>query len=417
MKVERAIELARDVSSQTDPQIMVRKYAARIRELSPSDGYLSLSRRGLDSPWYRITRYSGWTDEINPWKELDKLPLLDGGLLSNLIYANEPRVMSDVSLSADDPALNFLDGIQTLVAIPLFDGGESQNMVIRMFRGGDIPDIENLPDMIVTSNMFGQATKNLVMADALREAYGRLDAEFQAIAAIQRSLLPTTLPDTPGLDLATYYETAHRAGGDYYDIFPMDDSRTGIIIADVSGHGAAAAVVMARMHASLHAFPGDLSAPADVLTFANEHLQQQCSQQLPQVTFATAFYGVFDARRGTLTYSSAGHNPPRLRTHDGAIASLAGAVQMPLGIDCGLSFETARVSMASGDEVLLYTDGIVEAFGPNHEQFGLARLDDTFVRSQSTTSAVIEGIVDAVTTFASGTPFEDDRTLVALRVT
>lgn len=394
---------------------MVHKYGTRVRELNPSDGYVSLSRRELSQPSYRITRFSGWADDVNPWKEKNKLPLLKGGLLSELIYGNEVRVLRNVKLLANEPAREFLDGMRTLVALPLYDGGESQNMVIRMFRNDDIPDMHQLPDLIMTSNLFGLATKNLVMADAVREAYERLDAEFQAIAAIQRSLLPTKLPNTPGLDLAAYYDTAHRAGGDYYDVFPVDDSRTGIIIADVSGHGAAAAVVMARMHASLHAYPGDLSAPADVLTFANEQLQQHCSQQLPQVTFATAFYGVFDANRGVLTYSSAGHNPPRLRTHDGAIASLAGAAQMPLGIDCGLRFETDKVGMKKKDEVLLYTDGIVEAFNPKHEQFGLQRLDDAFIHSKPTTSAAIEGIVGAVTTFADGTPFEDDRTLVAFR--
>ncbi len=413
-EVEQAVELARMVSSQTDPQEMVQRYGTRIRDMNPADGFLSLSRRDLTSPKYRITRYSGWGEEVNPWKEKHKLPLMEGGLLAELIYGNEPRVLNDVSLAADEPAAAYLDGMTSLVAMPLYDGGESLNMVIRMFRDS-VPDLEKFPDMIITANIFGLATKNLVMSEEVRVAYEALDREFQAIAAIQRSLLPTKLPDTPGLELATFYDTAHRAGGDYYDVFPVDEHRTGIMIADVSGHGAAAAVVMARMHASLHAYPGDLASPADVMEFANEHLQQHCTRQLTQVTFATAFYGVYDGDRNVLTYSSAGHNPPRLRTCDGALASLAGAVQLPLGIDCGLEFETADVPMTSRDEVLLYTDGIVEAFNPTHDQFGLERLDEVFIEPQPSTTAVVDRIVNALDDFADGTPFEDDRTLVAFR--
>src|SRR5262245_18652110 len=92
-RLDVIVSTMREMSRQTDPQAMVRAYGRRIGELIPTDGRISLSRRGLSYPQYRITRYSGWTDEINPWKSPERLPLLEGGLLADLIYSDQPRII------------------------------------------------------------------------------------------------------------------------------------------------------------------------------------------------------------------------------------------------------------------------------------------------------------------------------------
>ena len=97
------VEMMRDMSRQTDPQEMVRSYAERVRVLLPSDGRLSLSRRGLTAPKYRITRSTAWKDDVNPWKEKDRLPLLEGGLLAGLIYGDQPHIIDGLDVPADDP--------------------------------------------------------------------------------------------------------------------------------------------------------------------------------------------------------------------------------------------------------------------------------------------------------------------------
>src|SRR5207253_1299364 len=98
------------------------------------------------------------------------------------------------------------------------------------------------------SNLFGRATHNLVLAEELRQAYEAVDRELVAVADIQRSLLPAKLPKIPTMDLAAHYQTSRRAGGDYYDFFPLAEGKWGIIVADVSGHGTPAAVLMAITH-------------------------------------------------------------------------------------------------------------------------------------------------------------------------
>jgi phosphoserine phosphatase RsbU/P len=414
-RLAESIAVAREVSSQTDPQEMVRRYRDHVGRSDPVDATISLSRRGLEYPRVRVTRSSSWEGDVNPWKELDSLPVFKGGLLAELIYGDEPRLVDDLSIGATDPAAEYLHGMRSLMALPLYDGGRALNMVIRLRRDRGAFAAESLPDMVVTSNLFGRATQNLVLAERLREAYEALDREFEAIAAIQKSLLPPVRP-VDGLDIASYYATATRAGGDYYDVFPVGDGRTGMVIADVSGHGAAAAVVMARVHAILHAFPGSMAEPAKILEYANEHLLMSCRSEATATTFVTAFMAVFDPATRTLRYSSAGHNPPRLRRFDGAIASVAGASQLPLAIQCGIKFAQADLTLSAHDLILLYTDGIVETFDSRREQFGVDRLDRVMLDGDGSPGGVVDGVVRAVDDFADGLPALDDRTLLAFRV-
>src|SRR6266851_8878670 len=194
--------MMRQMSLQTDPQEMVRTYAERVRRLLPSDRAFSLSRRGLTSPKYRITRSTTWEEEINPWKERDRLPLFNGGLLAELIYGDEPQVIDNLEVSADDPAIDYLAGHRSLMAIPVFDQGVALNMVVRLRKEPAAFSREQLPELVWLSNLFGRATNNLVLSDKLKQAYQALDRELKIVGEIQRSLLPAHLPKIPTMDLA-----------------------------------------------------------------------------------------------------------------------------------------------------------------------------------------------------------------------
>ena len=102
------------------------------------------------------------------------------------------------------------------------------------------------------SNLFGRATQTLVLSAALRDAYKAVEYELQSIADIQQSLLPDAVPQVPGLDVAVHYQMAERAGGDYYDFFPLPNGALGVLVADASGHGTPAAVLMAVAHSMVH---------------------------------------------------------------------------------------------------------------------------------------------------------------------
>jgi phosphoserine phosphatase RsbU/P len=240
-RLERVVEMMREMSEQTDPQAMVHAYTARFREIMPAYRLISLSRRNLTPPQYRITRSTLWATPINPWEEREKLPLLEGGLLGELIYGNEPRIIDDLRIGPDDPAAEHFDGYRSLAAIPQYDRGEALNMVVLLRPDPFAFDREEFPELVWQSNLFGRATHNLVLSRELRKTYDLVEQELRVVADIQRSLLPTKLPRVPTLDLGVHYQTSRQAGGDYYDFFCLPDGRFGILIADVSGHGTPAA--------------------------------------------------------------------------------------------------------------------------------------------------------------------------------
>ena len=312
-------------------------------QLVPMDGMVSLSRRDLEPPKYRITRASIWERSRNPWKETDQLPLLEGGLLGELIYGDEPRIIDNLHVDPDDPAAEYVGDHRSLVAIPNYDQGVALNMVVFLRKSPAAFDRESLPEFVWISNLFGRATLNLVLTDRVKQAYDLVDQELKRVADIQRSLLPDKLPQIPGMEIATSYETSRRAGGDYYDFFPLPDDKWGILIADVSGHGTPAAVLMAITHSIVHSYPGPPAPPERMLQFVNEKLTSRYTSSSD--SFVTALYAVYDPSRRHLVYASAGHNPPRLqRKSDASIHGLDQCAGLPLGVSPERRLRAGRVS-------------------------------------------------------------------------
>ena len=414
-RLEVIVDMMRDMSRHNDPQAMVRSYGEKIQQLLTVDRRISLSRRGLEAPYYRVTRSSTWTEEVNPWREKDRLPLFQGGLLARLIHGNETVLLEDFEVSADEPAYEFLAGHRSLLAIPMFDQGVSMNMVIMLQRDANGFDPEQIPDIVWRSNLFGRATNNLVLKEELARAYNDLDREMKVVGQIQRSLLPAELPKVPTLDLAAYYQPAQRAGGDYYDFFPMPDDQWGIFIADVSGHGTPAAVLMAVTHCIAHTHPGPPLPPGKLLEYLNGHLSAKYVGM--NATFVTGFYGIYDPKSRVLTYACAGHNPPRIkRCQDGSLLSLDQAGGLPLGVVDDASYEEARLQLQRGDQIIFYTDGITEAQSIDGTFFGTNRLDEELEKCSFQADALMKSVLRAVELFANGRPADDDRTMIVARV-
>lgn len=407
------------ISGITDPDELVDVYWDGIGELIPVGDYVALSRRNVEPPHYLVTRSSRFTEHFNPWTQRDRLPRLAGGVLGEIIYAGRPVIIDDLPsrLAAADPGRFYLEGFQSLVALPQYDGGESLNVTAMLMPKGMEMDRAMIPLLHWQSGLFGRGTQNLVLRNQLGTALAALDCELQVVGEIQRSLLPERLPAIPGFELAAYYRTSARAGGDYYDFFPLPRGCWGVFIADVSGHGTPAAVLMAITHAIAHAQPGTHTPPGALLDYLNRRLTRSYTRG---GTFVTAFYAVLDPAERTLTYSSAGHNPPRLLRADGVIA-LDQAASLPLGIVEDQAFTQARVPLEHGDELLLYTDGITEAMAPvprgqPPRLFGVEALDRILLdRATRGPEARIAGIRAAVEAFTANAPPLDDQTLIGLR--
>jgi sigma-B regulation protein RsbU (phosphoserine phosphatase) len=409
-----SVEVMRELSRSTDPQEMYAVFARRMAQLFPVSRHLTISRRGLRQPEYRVARFSQWQNPVNPWKESHRLPMHSGGLLAELLYADQPRIIDGLALDPDDPAAEYLAGQRSLLAIPHFDSGVAQNMVVITREDTETFPRERVADLVLLSNLFARATQTVVLSQAVKEAFDGLDYELRSIAEIQRSLLPAEKPKVPGLDVAVYYQTAKRAGGDYYDFFPLSNDRLGVLIADASGHGAPAAVLMAVAHSIAHTRPEPPQRPGEFLTYMNAHLTRRYTR--PTGSFMTAFYAVFDPANGTLSYASAGHNPPRLlRAADGFKLALNRAQKLPLGIKPDETYLEQTVPLLSGDQVVFFTDGMIEAVNTEGDVFGSAHIDEELATCLPTAAALLRAIIASHTLFTAGTTPADDRTLVVVK--
>jgi sigma-B regulation protein RsbU (phosphoserine phosphatase) len=413
--MREVVEMMREMSRHSEPQAMVSAYRVRARALNLTDGSVSVSRRDLVYPWYRVTRSTRWVDDVNPWRDRDKLPLLDRGLLGELLYSDEPKVINDFRPDPADPAYEHMKGYRSALAIPNYDQGKALNMTLLFKNEPNGFDPAVAPMQVWIGNLFGRATNQLVLADELRKAYEAVDRELRAVSEIQRSLLPVVLPDIRGLQLAAHYQTSRQAGGDYYDFFPLADGRLGMLIADVSGHGTPAAVLMAITHTMAHSMPDPPLEPARMLGYLNENLSDAYLRT--GSGFVTAFYGIYDPSSRTLHYASAGHNPPRVRRGDGGVVEAVElARDIPLGVMRETRYSEATATLNAHDTLVLYTDGITEARAhTSGALFGEKRLDDAIAHAPPDAPATIAQVLDDVEKFANGRPADDDRTLVVAR--
>lgn len=246
----------------------------------------------------------------------------------------------------------------------------------------------------------------------LQEANDALDAELKSVGDVQVSLLPRDVPDIPGFECVTHYRPAKRAGGDYFDFFPLPDGQWGVLVADVSGHGAPAAVVMAMTHVILH-LAAEKAPPGAVLARLNKALLGT----MPEDRFVTASYGVLDPHKRSLTIASAGHPCPLLfESSTGRARECAVETGLPLGFDANRAYGVSSIIMEPGDALLFYTDGIVEAFNPEEEQFGQERLLDVLgAHGKESSEAMREAVLTALDRHRGPVELADDTTLVILR--
>jgi serine phosphatase RsbU (regulator of sigma subunit)/CHASE1-domain containing sensor protein/anti-sigma regulatory factor (Ser/Thr protein kinase) len=245
----------------------------------------------------------------------------------------------------------------------------------------------------------------------LESFYYSVEQELGTARSIQHALLPKDLPKLEGWKIAYHYQPAREVGGDFYDFLSLDEGRVGIVIGDVSGKGIAAALVMANTQSVLRAVARRGSIPpGQVLAEANEVLYAY----IPAGTFVTCFYGILDPKSGRIIYANAGHDPPYLQRNGDAQELMARG--MPLGLMPGMPYEEKESVLAAGDDLLFYSDGLVEAHDPEGEMFGFPRLRK-LIMSQSAGSGeeLVDFLLAELNRFTgTDSEQEDDITLVTL---
>ncbi|MFO0837162.1 MAG: PP2C family protein-serine/threonine phosphatase [Phycisphaerae bacterium] len=406
--------LVRELSLQRDARQLLNTYRARSQYVIAWDHMLSLSRRYSAGDEVRITRSSRFAESIDPWRDAHRLPVIRSGLAHRLMYAATPVKIDELDVPPDDPAVEHFEGMRSLLASPVYHEGQPLYMTMLMREQPGSFSIDDLTTLVLTSNLVGLSTTNLISAADVRSAYNALEREFRQVGQLQRDLLPRELPMLPGVTVAAHYETSTQAGGDYYDFVRLSDGRLGVMIADVSGHGSPAAVVTAMIHALMNSF-GDAcgvepSQPVRVLEALNRNLLR--SMRAGQ--FATAFYGVLDPRTRTFEFATAGHNPPRLmRRATRSIQPLWATPALPLAISDTFEAEQASIRFEPGDRLLLYTDGVTETFNERREMFGVEGLDAALTCCSRTPTSILDAVRGALASFSSAPP-ADDRTLLVI---
>ncbi len=237
----------------------------------------------------------------------------------------------------------------------------------------------------------------------------RVRDELELARALQRDLLPAAAPALPGWAVAYSYRTASAIGGDYHDFQRTADGRMALVIGDASGHGMAAALVMAIANATLKAAVDHEPAPAQVLTQLNRALLRTGGRK----AFMTLFYGLLDLDGGRLDHACAGHPFPLLRRARGEILEL-GAGSLPLGVNRTLAIAPEQIVIEPDDRLLLYSDGLPEALdGPDGEAFGFGRLRE-LLTGGGAAQEIHDRILAAFDSHVGDQPLADDLTLVVL---
>ena len=254
--------------------------------------------------------------------------------------------------------------------------------------------------------------QSLREALAAKNAFIALQKELDIAARVQLSLLPDTLPLTERAEMTGIMRPAKEVGGDFYDYFHLDKHRIAVMVADVSGKGVPAGLFMVMTRTLMRATAVRyVDAPGRVLASVNDFLEQNNSEDL----FVTLFYGVLDERTGRFVYANGGHNPPILVDGDGA-TPLKTTGGVALGMFDGLDYDHAHVDMEPGARLVLFSDGVTEAFNDSDEAFGDDRLLDTTraLPLEQGPDQDVNDIVNAVDEFAGDAPQFDDITCVVL---
>ncbi len=250
--------------------------------------------------------------------------------------------------------------------------------------------------------------------EASAAATRRIDGELAHGRQLQRSFVSLQAPDVPGYDLASHYEAAREVGGDFFDLFRL--RRRGrplsIVIADVTGKGIAAALLMAFARPLLHAAIDHTTGPGEAIVRTNKILVNERRSSL----FITALVARMDLPTGHLRFANAGHEPPILVPGDGSPASLVLGSGALVGAFEDLDLPECAVDLQPGDLLVLYTDGVTDARSPAGERFEEERLFAAIESARNGSARdVVASIATAVSAFADVTEPADDITIVAIR--
>lgn len=256
-------------------------------------------------------------------------------------------------------------------------------------------------------------TSTICLGHFSEQELRELESELELSQVVQRGLLPQQAPNIPGVSIAAFSRPAQIVSGDYFDFVRFKDGAHGIVMADVSGHGVSAGMLMSSLQTAFHTLVPLSDSPLDVL----ERMNHLYAHNIKFTTFVTVFFGKLDTASGVFSYGSAGHNAGYLYRASTAQEVLLHPTGPAIGLMEGFSVHLEQVELGPGDTLVLYTDGVTEAMNAQNVQWGLDRLAEVIrLNNRLAPEQLIQRILQEVSSFTAGVPLADDATLVICRI-
>jgi sigma-B regulation protein RsbU (phosphoserine phosphatase) len=311
-------------------------------------------------------------------------------------YAPDVRLNSDYIACEPD--------IRAEVDIPLVTGGSVIGVFSVAHREVNAFSESQLQVLEALAGHIAVAVENARLFERERLERERMVREAEEARAIQHSLFAKATPLIPGFAFETAWCPAGALAGDWFDFIDLGNQQYGVVLADVSGKGMPAALLMSATRALLRSIAPLQISPGETLKQLNRIL----TDDFPAGKFVTMIYGVLDAASREITIASAGHPRPLLVNHHCAFVAMDSGLPLGLGLS---SYPEYTIKLEAGTQLLLYTDGITEAMNANFEEYGPARLIDHFLDRE----ACVEGLIDEVRRFGTGSDLIDDATVMLIR--
>ena len=325
------------------------------------------------------------------------------GMVGYVAATGQMRYAPDVR--KDPYYIGCEESTRSEVAIPLHVGGQLVGVFTTSHHQLDAFPPAQLRLLQALCNDVAIAVHNARRFRQEQHQREQMNREAQEARAIQQSLLPKSAPTIPGFTVSGLSIPAGAVGGDWYDFMPLDGGRWGLVLADVSGKGTAAALLMSATRGMLRSLAEAVCTPGEVLTKLNHLL----AEDFPAGRFVTMVYAVLDPAKRSVTFANAGHPAPLLIA-DGGARFLDTERGMPLGIGAG-DFSEVEVLLPEGSRLLFYSDGISEASNAQQEEYGPSRLQNRLSLPEASAGSILQD----VRSFTKDAGLSDDATIILVQ--
>jgi serine phosphatase RsbU (regulator of sigma subunit) len=301
------------------------------------------------------------------------------------------------------------NGLTFHASVPIVCSGQAVGLMNFATQDWRLLSASDLQFLTAGARQVGSALERAHLYDNIHTEHTRLGNELDMARKVQVSLLPAELPEIAGYSLAASWQPARETSGDYYNVFKLPDNRWGLIIADVCGKGAPAALYMAMVHSMIRERVERETSPASLLSKVNRAL---CRQRM-EMQFITSFYGILDPVKATLKYALAGHPPPLLRKMSGQVKVLDGK-GIALGVSNDARYEDMHLALEPGDSLVAFTDGATDANNAENQSYELAKLRETISSAPARAAALLTHLQSKLVEWVKDIPSYDDITFLVL---